>query len=256
MEIAIKKTFLAYCLCLVSFINGCGIISTPAERNDIYAKCTKGDTISFELFKKAERIIKTDKWYFIWLDLYEEKDGLLYAPHLLVCGHNLVLKGSSGIYPEIIEAHGDTLFGITSEGYLTDKNKRVKPYRDDLPKEIVLSLKKNEKLSNVSQRETEAVIDSIGFSPKFFTATIFTKTKNPDGFYFPGRKQYFEDIDSYSRMYVHEKVLEIPISKLIIHRSKDYLFTMADNNVRFKMYTLDDKVVEKFLLDIWQAIKN
>ena len=57
-------------------------------------------------------------------------------------------------------------------------------------------------------------------------------------------------------MYVHEKVLEIPISKLIIHRSKDYLFTMADNNVRFKMYTLDDKVVEKFLLDIWQAIKN
>lgn len=254
MEIGIKKIFLVYCFCLVSFLYGCSFISTPIKRNDIYAQCAKGDTLSFELFKKTQRIIKTDKWYFIWLDLYEEKDGLLYAPHLLICDHKLVLKGASGIYPEIAEAHGDTLFGLTSEEYLVDKNKSVKLYRDDLPKEIVLSLKKREKPWNGYQRNPFAIVDSVQLLQNIERAKFYLKTA--DSIYFPGRKQYFEDVEYYSKAFKNIKVLEYPVSSLHFDRGREYIYTIENNDVQFEMYCLNDKVLEKFLLDIWQTIKN
>lgn len=253
MEIAVKKSFLAYCLCLVSLINGCGFISTPIERNDIYAKCSKGDTISFELFKKTQRIMKTDKWYLIWLDLYKDGDDQ-YAPHLLVCNHKLVLIGATGIYPEIIENQGDTLFGLTSEEYIADKNKTIKPYRDDLPKEIVFSLKKEEKTSNGYQRNPFAIVDSVQLLQNLNRVKFHVKTA--DSIYFPGRKLYFEDVEYYSKAFKNAKVLEYPISSLHFDRGRKYIYTIDNSDVQFEMHTLDDKVFEKLLFDIWKAIKN
>ncbi|HEY5747858.1 MAG TPA: hypothetical protein VIU12_17410 [Chryseolinea sp.] len=68
-------------------------MGTPIERNDIYARCAKGETINYQLFRKTQRIIKTDKWYFLWFDLHYEDTTRPYAPHLLVCDHSLVLRG-------------------------------------------------------------------------------------------------------------------------------------------------------------------
>jgi len=254
MEIGIKKTFLAYCLCLVSLLNGCSFISTPIERNDIYAIYSKGDTISFELFKKVQRIIKTDKWYFIWLDLYEEQDGVVYAEHLLVCDHNLVLKGATGVFPLFSEAKGDTLFGIESDEYIASKNKSVKPYRDDLPKEIVLSLKKRENPWNGYQRNPFAIVDSVQLLQNSERAKFYLKTA--DSIYFPGRKQYFEDIEYYSKAFKNTKVLEYAVSSLHFDRGRKYIYTIENNDVQFEMHVLNDKVFEKLLLDIWQATKN
>ncbi len=192
MKIFIKKRICAFCLCIISFLSGCNGTSTPIEKNDIYARCAKGDTLRFELFKKVQHLKKSDKWYFIWLDLYEDKDDQ-YAPHLLICDHKLVLKGASGVYPGIIHVKGDTLFGVTSEEYIADKNKTIKPYRDDLPKEIVLSLKKIEKTWNGYQRNPFAIIDSIQLIPNMDKAIFYLKTA--DSIYFPGREQYLENIE-------------------------------------------------------------
>jgi hypothetical protein len=226
----------------------------PIERNDIYAKCAKGDTLSFELFKKTQIIIKTDKWYLIWLDLYKDGDDQ-YAPHLLVCDHNLVLKGATGIYPEITEANGDTLFGIMSEEYIADKNLRG-VYRDDLPKEIVFSLKKEEKEKpwNGYQSNPFAIVDSIQLLQKTGTAKFYLRTA--DSTIFPGREEYFENIDYYSKAFKNNKVLEYPISSLHFDRGRKYIYTIDNSYVRFEMHTLDDKVFEKLFLDIWKAIKN
>ncbi len=253
MEIAIKKALSAFCLCLVSLINGCGIIFTPLERNDIYEKCAKGDTLSFELFKKTQRIMKTDKWYFIWLDLYSGGDDQ-YAPHLLVCDHNLVLKGATGIYPQITDANGNTLFGITSEKYVADKNKSIKPYRDDLPKEIVFSLKNEEQPWNGYQRNPFAIVDSVQLLQNLNGVKFYIKTA--DSIYFPGRKQYYEDIEYYSKAFNNTKVLEYSISSLHFDRGRKYIYTIENSDVQFEMHTLDDKVFEKLLLDIWKAIKT
>ncbi|MBL0744682.1 hypothetical protein [Chryseolinea lacunae] len=253
MEIVMKKTPWAYCLCLVLFLSGCTFISTPIERNDVYAQCAKGDTISFELFKKTQSIKKTDKWYLIWLDLYKD-GGDQYAPHLLVCDHNLVLKGATGVYPEIIKVKGDTLFCITSEEYIAEKNKSVKPYRDDLPKEIVLSLKEREKTWNGYQRNPSAVVDSIQLLQNSVSAKFYLKTS--DSIYFPGRKQYFEDIVYYSKAFKKVKILEFPVSSLHFDRSEKYIYVIDDNDVQFEMHTLDNKVFEKVILNIWQAIKK
>lgn len=254
MEITIKKIFLAYCLCLVLLISGCGFISTPIERNDIYAKCAKGDTIGFELFKKTQRIMKTDKWYLIWLDLYKDGDDQ-YAPHLLVCDHNLVLKGATGTYPQITEANGNTLFGITSEEYIAEKNKSIKSYRDDLPKEIVFSLKKEEeKPWNGYQSNPFAIVDSVQLLQNLNGVKFYIKTA--DSIYFPGRKQYFEDIEYYSKAFNKAKVLEYPISSLHFDRGRKYIYTIQNGDVQFEMHTLDNSVFEKLFLDIWKAIKN
>jgi hypothetical protein len=248
-----KRTILAFGFFLILSIDGCSFFFNPIERNDIYAKCAKGDTISFELFKKSQRIIKTEKWYLIWLDLYDDRDGLHYAPHLLICDHKLVLKGASGICPEINEAHGDTLFGIMSEEYIADKNKIFKPYRDDLPTEVILNLKKKEKIWNGFQRNPLAIVDSIQLLQNTWKAKFYLKTS--DSIFFPDRKQYFENIDYYSTAFQNSKILEYPISLLHFDRGRKYIFTIEDNDFQFEMHTLDDKVLDKFLFDIWRVKK-
>lgn len=254
MEILMKRAFLTFCICLVAFFNGCSYISTPIERTDIYAKCAKGDTLSFELFKRVQRIIKTDKWYFIWLDLYEEHEGLIYAEHLLVCDHNFILKGASGIYPEIINARGDTLFGITSEEYINEKNRNVKPYRDDLPKEIVFTLIKREKLWNGYQRGKCAIVDSIQFVQNTGRAKFYIKTA--DSINLASRKQYFEDVAYYSKAFSHTKESEYPISLLHFDRGRQYIYTIENNDIQFEMLTLEESVIEKFLIDIWNGVRK
>ena len=83
---------------------------------------------------------------------------------------------------------------------------------------------------------------------------IYVKTA--DSIYFPGREQYFEDFEYYSKAFKNAKVFEYPISSLHIDRSRNFIYTVENGDVRFEMYIIDDKVYEKLLLDIWKAIKN
>ena len=80
--------------------------------------------------------------------------------------------------------------------------------------------------------------------------------KIADSIYFPGRKQYFENFEYYSKAFKNAKVLEYPISSLHFDRGRKYIYTIDNSDVQFEMHTLDDKVFEKFFLDLWQAIKK
>ncbi len=245
-----KKAIVAYCIIIVSFLYGCRI---PIERNDIYARCAKGDTLKWGLFKKAERIIVTDKYYYIWLDLYDDH-VLEYARHLLVCDHNLVLKGATGIIPEIIDARGDTLLCITNEEYLTKKNARIKPYRDDLPNEVKFSFKNRERIFNGYGRNAKALVDSIKLMQNMERVKIYLKTS--DSVHFPGRKEYFEKIEYYTKSFKNSKVLEYPISSFYCDRGRTYFYIIDKNDIMYEMHTLDDLVVEKFLMDCWHKLNN
>jgi hypothetical protein len=253
MEELRKKLIFASCYFAILLL-GCHCSTLPTKRNDIYTRCAKGDTISFELFKKMGCIEKTDKWFFIWLNLREY--GIpIYAPHLLVCDHNLVLKGATGIVPGISEVKGDTLFGFASEEYEKEKAETIKIFRDDLPKEIVLKLEKSKDSTwNGWQRRAEAIVDSIHFCADSFNVKIFLRVS--DGTVFPSRKLYFKDIE-YSKKFCHTKIIDLPISSLHFSYLDEYVYTyiIEGKDVMYEMHPLEDKILDKLFLDIWQTIK-
>ena len=114
-------------------------------------------------------------------------------------------------------------------------------------------MKKKEKIWNGFQRNPLAIVDSIQLLQNTWKAKFYLKTS--DSIFFPDRKQYFENIDYYSTAFQNSKILEYPISLLHFDRGRKYIFTIEDNDFQFEMHTLDDKVLDKFLFDIWRVKK-
>jgi len=256
-----KRTFVFWTFGIMFFLLLYIFFSGPIERNDIYAKCSKGDTISFEIFKKVDRIMKTDKWYFVFFDLYRG-ENCMYAPHLIVLDHNFILKGASGMIPkcsEITAAKGDTLFGITSDEYKINRQRsRYKcPYRDDLPKNIRFVLKDCD--FTRFKRDCRAIIDSIRISNDAENVKLYLRIS--ENVSFPDRKTYLEGIDFYSKSFNLTKELEVPVSSLFFDKTS---VNLCDHIIEdgvptmswYEMYTLDDKVIDDFFCDYWNKIKE
>lgn len=239
---------------ILSFI-GCRYINTPIEKNDIYALCAKGDTVNFKLFKKSQRIIKSNKKYFIWLDLYNDTNRFdQYALHLLVCDENLILKGAS-IAPNasITKVKGDTLYGWTIEEWKNEKPRNA--YRNDLPPEIKFNIEDRKVKWNGYQVRNNTIIDSINFiSDNFVVKMHIRYSKNL--YAWPGRNEYFADTEYYSKLFNHFEVIEIPISSLYFSRSRKYISLFEDYETENQMHTLSNKIIENLYLDIWENIKK
>lgn len=257
MEIK-KQIFTIIIFCTVVLLMGYVYFSGPIERNDIYAKCIKGDTISFELFKRTERLIRTDNSYFVFLDLYSSEDEDMYAPHIIALNHNFVIKGASGVCPHVVEitsAKDDTLFGISSDEYRI-KKQRYSPYRNDLPVNVEFVLQE----CNINSFKTDnyAIIDSMKLVDNAKKAKLYLRVSDKIGF--PGKKRYFEHIDFYSEKFKKTKELIVPVSNLFFSRDRSnvYLCELTiDNDVatlyRSEMYTLNDELIDEFLHEYFRT---
>lgn len=231
---------------------GCKLISDPIDRNDVYATCAPGDTVSAELFKRVQRIIKTDRWYFLWIDLDSPEDGIIYANHILACDHDLILKGASGIVPDISTAKGDTLFGFTSSGYKAAKNKLIKPYRDDLPNEVVLNLNVRQNVWNGYQRNPFAIIDSLQLLNNAELVRLYLRTS--DSLFFPGKEIYLENFDYYSKIFNKIKIIDLPLSSLHFSRDRDCIYTIENNDTHSEMHVLNKQILDNIIMEIWREI--
>lgn len=246
------------CLLIVQFLSSCEEFLLPNKKTDIYAWCSKEDTLSFELFKRTERIIKTDKWYFVWVDLIDD-DATVIAKHILVCDHNLVLKGASGKITSIVEyANGDTLYGFTNENIYSDLYRRSHFYRDDLPKEIVCKLDTKREEWSGYESKSLTLIDSIKFVDSNFAVLGYFRTS--DSTSLSDRREYFKKIEYYDKEYYNKAKYEIPLSTLYFDRYKNYVYTIQKkngaNDIENQMLTKNDKVIETLLFDIWSTIKH
>lgn len=263
MEIKVKK----YKYVLLSFailIIGCKHISnyienyfrTPAKSNDIYSICSKGDTIDFDIFRKSERIIKTQERYFIWFDIYDE--GNRYdqsALHLLVCDKNLILKGASIAFGSIDSINEDTLFGWILPESKDEVYKEFFIYRNDLPAEIKFNLydKKN---WNGNHRIFNTIIDSIKFVPNKFSVKLYLRVSE-DIYAWPGREEYLNNVEHYSKLFNKMQVVEIPIASLHFDRlGTECIYIKVDNreDTWNEMALLDDTIIEKLFIDMWNHI--
>lgn len=226
---------------------GCSYLKETNSQNDIYAISKKGDTLSFSLFSKAQNILKSDKWHFIWIDLYDTKNDK-YDTRLIVCDSNLILRGSCPAPKAVIyKAKEDTLFGWTIDEWESEKTRNN--FESDLPHEIKVQLKKKKINWNGYQSIAHAIVDSIQFIPESLSLKIFNRCS--DSVSFPGRNEFFADDEYYSKQFNRREVLVLPISKVFFHRSYDYLYKIENDDLQVEMHTLDDKIINKLLLEVW-----
>lgn len=231
--------------------HSCLIPLAPVRYNDVYNYCSNGDTLSLDLFYKSKRIIKNENWFLILIDLHAGQTEYSYTSHLLFCDSNFVLKAASGGIDEILGIKGDTIFCILSDNYYLYKSQAIKPYRYDLPKEI--SIKSNNRGTNWNgyQRESLAIIDSLIFDKK--SEKVVFHLRMSESVFFPGRSEYFSDLNYYNEAFYITKRMEYPLSLLHFDSENEFVYVVQENNMRSEFHTLNDSVLLCVKKDIWAS---
>lgn len=222
----------------------------PIEEH-IYTLCHKEDTLSFQIFRRAEQIFRTAKGYFIIFD--EHKDyTLMPKKYLLYCDTSLVLKGASTISDiQIVNIDNDTVFAWECD----DQYKNHLHDYNDLPSNIKFNIehKPNKFNGFQSQFEKSTVVDSVKFLADNFSLKIYKRVFF--GVFFTNRKEYTESLSSYSVDPKYETE-EVPISSLYFDKYDPVIITFPQYNVMNHMVVLDDYILNDFYEDVFKDIKN
>ncbi|HEY5747857.1 MAG TPA: hypothetical protein VIU12_17405 [Chryseolinea sp.] len=153
----------------------------------------------------------------------------------------------------ITHATGDTLFGWTLREAENEQNRR-KAYRNDLPPQVKMKLDERETPWNGFQTGDDAVIDTVRFLPEKWSVIVYLRTS--EGIGFPGKKAYLEDIDSYSKEFSRQKMIELPLASVHFVPSDEYIATYNEKDIINHMYVLDDKIIGNLRLEIWRAVSD
>lgn len=231
------------CVCTILLIASFPACESIINRNDIYYQCPKGDTITFETFRRFQRILKSDNRFFFLYDLYTDEYNYDYlANHWLVCDNNLILKGAT-IAPHafITYAKNDTLFGWKMKKWSAD----TFGYRRDFPSEIKFQLEIKSGNFNGFERFFYNEIDSIEVLHSQFSVKMYIKIVDKYGLY-PYEEGYLNT----------PKTIELPISSLHFSRSRDYIGIYEKYDIKNELQPVNDSIIEKLYIDIWRGINK
>lgn len=227
---------------------------------DIYGYASKGDTLQFDLFKFAQRIIKTDKWYFVYLDLYKT-DINRNAPHILVCDHQFVIKGASGCIPKLLDAKYDTIFVLNEKQYknyieFNKLNRASLKFVNDLPKNINIQFKsRNKKFNGFGRYVQFNLIDSIQILKHTDKVRIYYKYTD-SSFDIPSWTEFYKNPNYYNKNFNKSQHIDISINELWIGKEKTELYLIKENDIIFEMIVVNPKLIDQFLQKIYFNYKN